>query len=79
LRIIELMAATPVSRFRLNDLARRRLAAMAGQTGKSESELVELAITNLRAQLLRGEGVVMTIPDEPGDGPKGHKRRTRAA
>ena len=73
------MAETPVSRFRLNEVARRRLAAMKAQTGKSESELVELAITNLRARLLRGEGIFMTIPDDPDDGPKSHKRRSRAA
>ena len=73
------MPETPVSRFRLNELARRRLKAMAAQTGKSESELVELAITDLRARLLRGEGVVMTIPDDPDDGPKSHKRPRRVA
>jgi hypothetical protein len=78
-RIIELMPETPVSRFRLNELARRRLAAMVKQTGKSDAELVELAITDLRARLLRGEGVVMTIPDEPIDPPRGHKRDRRVA
>ena len=79
LRIIRLMPETPVSRFRLNELTRRRLKAMAAQTGKKETELVELAITDLRARLLRGEGVVMTIPADPDDGPKSHKRRSRAA
>jgi hypothetical protein len=72
-RIIQLMPETPVSRFRINELARRRLQAMSKQTGK----LVELAITNLRAALLHGAPVVMTIPDDPDDGPKAHKRGGR--
>jgi hypothetical protein len=78
-RIIQLMPETPVSRFRLNALARQRLKAMASETGKSETELVETAITNLRAALLRGEGVVMTIPEDPVGGPKGHKGARRVA
>lgn len=73
------MPETPVSRFRLNAITRRRLDAMAVQTGKSEKELVELAITNLRAALLRGAPIVMTIPDEPDDPPKAHKRPRRVA
>lgn len=78
-RIIQLMPETPVSRFRLNALAVRRLKAMMAQTGKTDVELVEIAITDLRARLLRGEGVVMTIPEEPDDSPKGHKRRSSVA
>ena len=73
------MPETPVFRARLNDLTRRRLKAMAAQTGKKEPELVELAITNLRAALLRGQPIVMTIPDEPDDSPRGHKRPRRVA
>jgi len=45
----------------------------------TETELVETAITHLRATLLAGQGVVMTIPDEPSDPPKGHKKARRAA
>jgi hypothetical protein len=78
-RIIQLMPETPVSRFRLNDLARRRLAAMVKQTGYSEAQLVEIAITDLRAKLLHGEGVRMTIPEEPDDDPKSHKKAARVA
>ena len=78
-RIIELMPETPASSFRLNEQARRRLEAMVRQTGKSRTELLELAITDLRARLLRGEGIVMTIPDEPDDPPKSHKRPRRVA
>jgi len=73
------MPETPVFRVRLNDLARRRLKAMAAETHKSEAELVELAITNLRAALLRGEGIKMTIPDDPDGAPKSHKRPRRVA
>ena len=73
------MPATPVKQMRLNDITRRRLRTMAAVTGRSEKELVELAVTNLRAALLRGAPVVMTIPDEPDDSPKGHKRPKRAA
>ncbi len=77
------MPETPVKRARLNELARKRLTAMAVQTGFSETKLIEMAITELRAKLLKGEGVRMTIPDEPDDPPvaarRGHKRRPRAA
>lgn len=73
------MPETPASSFRLNEEARRHLDAMVRQTGKSKTELVELGITNLRARLLRGEGVIMTIPDDPDDPPKAHKRPRRVA
>lgn len=73
------MPETPVYRVRLNELARRRLKAMSAQTGKPESEILELAITDLRARLLHGEGVFLTIPDDPDDGPKSHKRPRRVA
>ena len=83
LRIIRLMPETPVKRARLNALARKRLTAMAVQTGFSETKLLEMAITELRVKLLKGEGVRVTIPDEPDDPPttarSGHKKARRAA
>jgi hypothetical protein len=75
-RIIALVP-TPVSSFRLSTRAKRTLARLAREQGKSNAEVLELAIVHLEGTLRNGQPVYLAPP--PGDDPKSHKKAARVA
>lgn len=67
-RIIELMPETPASRFRINALAKERLAKIKEFNGKKDAQILEDAIAHLLSSLERDESVHQVVPSEQRSG-----------
>ncbi len=60
------LPTTPRS-FRLSEQDIDRLNRLQRRLGRSQTEVVSMAITHLLAALLRDERVHLTVPDEEGE------------
>lgn len=58
------LPTTPRS-FRLSEQDIDRLGQLQRRLGRSQTEVVSMAITHLLASILRDERVHLTVPDEP--------------
>lgn len=62
------MPETPVSRFRINQRAKDRIARIRDLTGKSDAEILQDAVAHMLSSLEQEQPINLIVPSERKEG-----------